>query len=240
MLTRPIDSWRGSIYIWWYSHQSVLLPRQDSLSHPAKNRLRSRLRRFVILATIAALTACTLGIPLPRQVENRVSEPYPCMNCPCGCKTAEVCWRNCCCHTPAEKLAWARENGVTPPAYVLAATQGTPVEKKPCCCSKKATVVSCCSSQAKPKCCGSDSTGCKSQPQCSQVRHASTSTMLIIQALRCQGLTSSLTALPPTVLPHSIVPDFLLPSAGEALLIDDAHTLGPFSAPDTPPPQRLA
>jgi hypothetical protein len=45
------------------------------------------------------------------------SQPFPCQSCPCGCKTAEQCWTNCCCFTPAERLAWAEKNGVTPPSY---------------------------------------------------------------------------------------------------------------------------
>lgn len=45
------------------------------------------------------------------------SQPFPCQSCPCGCKTAEQCWTNCSCFTPAERLAWAEKNGVTPPTY---------------------------------------------------------------------------------------------------------------------------
>lgn len=45
------------------------------------------------------------------------SQAFPCQSCPCGCKTAEQCWTSCCCFTPAERLAWAQKNGVTPPSY---------------------------------------------------------------------------------------------------------------------------
>jgi hypothetical protein len=45
---------------------------------------------------------------------------FPCSSCPCGCATAEQCWRSCCCHTLAERMAWAREHGVRPPEYAIA------------------------------------------------------------------------------------------------------------------------
>ncbi len=45
------------------------------------------------------------------------STPFPCQDCPCGCKTAEQCWTSCCCHSPSERLAWAKKHGVKPPSY---------------------------------------------------------------------------------------------------------------------------
>lgn len=44
------------------------------------------------------------------------SIPFPCQDRPCGCGTAEQCWRACCCFSHKEKMDWARRNGVTPPA----------------------------------------------------------------------------------------------------------------------------
>lgn len=49
------------------------------------------------------------------------SRPFPCMDRPCGCATAERCLTRCCCHTPAQTLAWARAHGVEP--AVLAALE---------------------------------------------------------------------------------------------------------------------
>jgi hypothetical protein len=76
------------------------------------------------------------GAPLPAPTPAS-GELFPCMNCGCGCATAEHCWRNCCCHTPAERLAWAKRNGVKPPTFVLAAAAEEVVRKtapaKPCC-----------------------------------------------------------------------------------------------------------
>jgi hypothetical protein len=42
------------------------------------------------------------------------SRPFPCMEKACGCDSAERCFTNCCCHTPAETLAWAKDRGIEP------------------------------------------------------------------------------------------------------------------------------
>ncbi len=183
---------------------------------------------------VAAVTACTLGIPLPIQVEKPSSELFPCMNCPCGCKTAEKCWRDCCCHTQAEKLAWARDNGVTPPAYVLVAVERPSATKGPSCCSNKAASSSCCSSHVKPNCCGSETACQQAKPK---RRRSSSSTVLIMMAQRCQGLTSSLTVLPPSVMPPKIHQPLDTPPSWVAGLTNDLLSPGPFAVPDTPPPQ---
>jgi hypothetical protein len=188
---------------------------------------------------MVALGIGTLGIPLPGTVKKQSSEPFPCMNCPCGCKTAEKCWRDCCCHTLTEKLAWARDNGVTPPAYVLAAAKVAIEKKEPNCCLKK-TATLCCSTCTEPECCA--------KPKCSggdqvchqtrlQTRRPKASIVLVIQSRRCQGLTSSLTTLPPSVMPTQVVHAISTPPAGEVNLLNEQLSPSPFDAPDTPPPQ---
>ena len=70
-------------------------------------------------AALAIYLFLSLGIQLPLPVSKKSDQPYPCMNHPCGCASAEQCWRHCCCTTLEQRLAWARENHVTPPAYAL-------------------------------------------------------------------------------------------------------------------------
>jgi hypothetical protein len=57
------------------------------------------------------------GLWLPTGYEKDHSQRYPCENNPCGCCSAEECWRHCCCLTAEERWAWAHANGVEPPAY---------------------------------------------------------------------------------------------------------------------------
>lgn len=74
------------------------------------------------------LTFCALLVPLPMAGTDPSngkdkSVPFPCQDRPCGCATAEQCWTGCCCFTNVEKVAWARRNGVTIPAYVVEAAK---------------------------------------------------------------------------------------------------------------------
>lgn len=93
------------------------------MSFPAWLRLRSvPAGRFSIVAgALAAYLVAAVGVPLPTFQAKDRSQPFPCMDRPCGCKSAAACWTSCCCTTPEERLHWAHEHGVEPPATLLAA-----------------------------------------------------------------------------------------------------------------------
>lgn len=89
-------------------------------------RLRSPfLRRFVSLATVAAYLLVCTGVPIPIVVDRAAAAedpsgaPYPCQGHRCGCRTAEQCWKACCCMSDLEKRMWAERNGVPLPDYLL-------------------------------------------------------------------------------------------------------------------------
>jgi hypothetical protein len=85
-------------------------PRRNNFWAP----LGRRLCAGVVLVTYLAVAS---GVPLPLGSDKDRSQPFPCQDHPCGCRSAEECWRHCCCFTPEEKLAWARSRGIEPPAY---------------------------------------------------------------------------------------------------------------------------
>lgn len=66
---------------------------------------------------------CAMWLPVPQlsSPQKDRSEPYPCMDRPCGCVSAAQCWKQCCCFTNQQKVAWAEENRVTVPESVVAA-----------------------------------------------------------------------------------------------------------------------
>ena len=129
------------------------------------------IRRFIAWLSLVGYGLVASGLPLPlgavapgrasQAAEKRLagkdrSTPFPCMDKPCGCVTAEQCFTNCCCDTPAETLAWARVHQIDP--AVIAALQrrvAAPAEKtaavSSCCSAKKQT--SCCSTPSEPVCC---------------------------------------------------------------------------------------
>jgi hypothetical protein len=92
--------------------------------------MRIRLRRpgnllqnAVALLLLLGILVEIAGIPVVRLSKKDRSRPYPCQDRPCGCASADECWHHCCCMNNKEKLAWAREHGVTPPDFVVAAAE---------------------------------------------------------------------------------------------------------------------
>ncbi len=101
----------------------------------------------------------TFGLPVTTPVrDGKPSDvPYPCQSRPCACLTADECWRgDCCCFTLEQKLSWADENGVEPPAHVRPlvesrAARPALAEKRPC-CSEPEPAPACCESPAPGAC----------------------------------------------------------------------------------------
>ena len=128
------------------------------------------LRRFTTWLAILGYTLVASGLPLPfgvvapaasespaakRLAGKDRSRPFPCMDKPCGCATAEQCFTSCCCNTPAETLAWAEAHRVEPAVLealeqrVASGSQAVAKAAKPSCCSSKAPAEeeSCCTSR---------------------------------------------------------------------------------------------
>jgi len=85
------------------------------------------MRRLISLCIL--LSVCAMLLPLPvaflktSSGEKDLSQPFPCQNRPCGCLSAEQCWKKCCCFTNEQKVAWGKANNVQLPAYVLEAAR---------------------------------------------------------------------------------------------------------------------
>lgn len=77
--------------------------------------------RGLSLLTLFCFCAATLPLPLPSLeiIHKADTQPFPCQNSTCGCKTARQCWTSCCCRSPEQRLAWGEKNGVTPPKYAV-------------------------------------------------------------------------------------------------------------------------
>ena len=121
------------------------------------------LQRATTWLAIAGYAVLASGLPLPmgmlaprgdavtdtRLAAKDRSRPFPCMDKPCGCATAEQCFANCCCHTPAERLAWAKAHSVEPAVLVAlerrVAADAAPTAPAGGCCAAKA--------KRKPSCC---------------------------------------------------------------------------------------
>lgn len=198
----------------------------------AIRRARRQIWRVTAAVLLAALTAASLGIAVPKIVQRVSDELYPCMSCACSCASAEACWRNCCCFTQTEKLAWAAANGVTPPAFVVTAARAE-AELPPCC---RKRVASCC--KKKSSCCQKPSEEREVARQMSATGNRSSKTVLLIDELRCQGVGVHWTMLPPCVVPPLVSADETPPCQPELLAFSDCLYSSQAVPPELPPPER--
>ena len=172
---------------------------------PVKRSPRHRRRKFsslaVSVATLLAVVYGTCGLPISAGTARRSSERFPCENCPCGCSDAATCWRQCCCMSNQQKLAWARKNGVAPPAFVLAASDRERLDHdvaESCCATHDhGALPPCCRAKAKPlpPCC---------LAKASRASAPRTKLVLLISAMKCKGLSLSPAHLPPALPPHMV------------------------------------
>ena len=210
-----------------------------------------------MLLVVFALTAA--GVPIPAgKATQKNGELFPCATSQCGCASAEQCWSACCCHTLAERLTWAREHGVAPPAFALAeahsvgfdlsglaesrfaAATGSP-ENAPCCTKNAAgKVPSCC--QKKPLVvAAADRSCCRKHTKQPAAISATENTDLYIvawRALSCRGQSLKWLAVVPTVVVARLAwldqppcVEWLGPAASD-------RAVGITDDPSVPPPER--
>jgi hypothetical protein len=207
-------------------------------------------RRLTAGLSLAAYVTATFGFPLPAlpaQAPKDREQRYPCENHPCGCGSAEQCWRHCCCFSPEERWAWARGNGVEPPAYAQrpavhgwrttrlrdqARQQSCPVN---CHRSTNEENPSACDATREPANCGQAGPSAKSKPA------GSVHWVLGVTARKCrgtssQGLSSGAVLPPPprvTWTPWLIATDWVSCSQGSVLVVC-------LTPPDPPPRQNVS
>lgn len=187
-----------------------------------------------------AVAICSAGVPLPARSERKVgADPFPCQHCACGCKDAETCWRDCCCFTNQQKIAWARRNRVTPPALVVAAAKREACsagKKSLACCKSKGLAVA--QAAVKPACCARRDASCASTscdaptPQ----RRPSSQPILLISKLRCGGISLSVSMLPPSVVVKATAFALVAPEQFRFCSRVDLLYEPPYLAVAAPPP----
>jgi hypothetical protein len=196
-------------------------------------------RRLIAgLALFAYLVTSAGFLPLPALPSKKKSgTPFPCQDHPCGCSSAEECWRHCCCFSVEERWAWAAANQVEPPEYAekpanagwsTARLRDQAESPKSC---EHAKHAGCCETRALHS-------GREHQPSTTEPAPP-TRPLCFLTAARCQGLSATCVAVGP-VLP-------ILPTHAARL---DHSPSDRLSYPDTlpfilslvppDPPPRLA
>lgn len=216
-------------------------------------------QRLIALAVLAGICLALVPLPIaaPPTAGKDRSQPFPCMDRPCGCASADQCWKGCCCFTNGEKVAWARANRIELPAFVLAAAQkeaeavatAKPAPEKP--------AANCCQSHGK-SCCAKEGGECshshavamkgtdqKTASAADEVRtqpnktRANVRWTLGIAAQKCRGEHGTIAGLPVCI---PAVPDVLTapPTLVIRLSIPCSESFsGETLPPPVPPPRRI-
>jgi hypothetical protein len=205
-------------------------------------------RRLFACISLFAYLATVLGMPLPQGQAKDHSQPFPCQDNPCGCQNAEQCWRHCCCHSPEERLEWARANGVDPPAYAeLPSSSGwqsvrvrdqIPSKTTTCCSCRKPTTESA-SPRPGKSCCTDREASRPDRPSNGSASDRTPAKRVWVRGvdvLRCHSMStiwvSSGAASPP---PPMIVWHPGWPFAGQILEKALLRHIRTFTPPEPPP-----
>jgi hypothetical protein len=180
--------------------------------------------KFAGVLSAVALGIATIGVPLDMPFAKQITEYFPCMSCGCGCSDAETCWRQCCCYNTDQKIAWAKEHGVTVPAFLLAEAETSAT------CSADAELA-----DLKP-CCRKRILEARQKAK----EQTTTTGVLAIQMLQCQGMSLSFTALPPTITPPTVGPELLLLPTDSVVPSNSILYEPPTFAAAVPPPEFAA
>lgn len=189
------------------------------MSRSFRSRLFGLPLRPIGWLALAIYLAASAGVPLPTGTMVASTERFPCESHGCGCVDSEHCWRQCCCFTPEDKLAWAARHGVTPPAYA----------------AKQSTRKSCCSAASE-----GGAQACTSSPASSQAESQEQDWTFGFRMLRCRGQSGVWLLAEPAVPPRPI--EFsaeLSPGCDLAPVWIDARSELAL-APPVPPPRRAA
>ncbi|HEY2760701.1 MAG TPA: hypothetical protein VGI75_08155 [Pirellulales bacterium] len=159
----------------------------------------------------------------------KTDEPYPCMNHPCGCPSAEECWRHCCCFTLTERLAWAREHHITPPDYALAEARAKGIDWNNFCSDETEAEADGCSHHA-----------ARDDSCCGHLEHETSSTVVLIQAMKCQGADQNWIGQNVSLPPPAVVEARAANDSVEHRSVHSETISSPSFAPPTPPPRFLS
>jgi hypothetical protein len=211
-------------------------------------------RQCVSAVLLVVYGITTAGIPLPsssRPVKS--GEMFPCAASGCGCNSAEVCWRSCCCHTLSERTAWARKHDVRPPDFAIAQAKAARLNLSwlakrgesdsadsvaACCASRQGcTTRTCCDKQV-------DTAQHQSARSCSSHRHQNPDATKTAQhvvawrAMKCHGHSSNWLAAVPTLIVVRIELSHILPRVAWLGPAPSEAADSLSGDPAVPPPKR--
>lgn len=215
-------------------------------------------RRIATWLAVIGYSLVASGLPLPmggmqptgtaapakRLAGKDRTTPFPCMDRPCGCATAEQCFSRCCCNTPSRTLAWAKAHRVDP--AVIAALErrvaaAAPADA-PCCAARRQA--DCCSAAAQPDE-TADAAAAKAGPSCGADAPAAGAapggpspgrTVVLRSMLACGGIVAEWLVAGAALPPPTVEVVRPLDPIDRVAVVDEAASC-PRAAPAAPPPR---
>lgn len=186
-----------------------------------------------LVCLLVALGVCLSCVPLPVGwlTAKDLSTPFPCQHRACGCRSADQCWKKCCCFTNTQKVAWANQHAVALPDSVLIAAKAEVLI---------AAKAECAVSTPAKSCCASKTVTATTMNQDEGHLEPSTRVEFVVTALvnQCQGQYWFWNALPWAVeCPADAVIAGATTDPGESLESPDAWLTQLSYRPPVPPPR---
>jgi hypothetical protein len=196
-------------------------------------------RRCVCALLLVAYAITAAGVPIPvASLPKKRGEIFPCMASSCGCRTADQCWRSCCCHTLSQRLAWARKRGIEPPGFVIAQARAAGFDFESLAAASCDDAGQCCRSNSQATVAADKASSCcrdrdaqhsSSEPQNDRI--------VAWRALACRGLPMNwLAAVPNMVIARPEV-SHEIPLIGWLGPAISEFAVGESDHPTVPPPE---
>lgn len=184
-------------------------------------------RQLTAVLLLLSIVVETLPLPLPSvsvAFDKDRSQPFPCQNRPCACRSAAQCRRKCCCFTPAQKFVWESQHELQDfkPTDAVPPAEKRTSKPRVNCCSKKRPAES--HSVAK---------SAKSPAKRPQV-------VIGIVAKKCGGVEQTPFGQAIYVLPPPITLNRLFLATGERIRPVTSSNSRAYREPPVPPPRIVA
>ncbi|MDB5388831.1 MAG: hypothetical protein JWM11_4477 [Planctomycetaceae bacterium] len=227
------------------------------MSSQQRNNRIQWARRLISLVVLIGILGSFVPLPAGLGLGNSkdLSQPFPCQYRACGCRSAEQCWKRCCCFTNSQKVAWAKSEQVDLPVFVVNAAkfeQQVANQKKQCCRSQTTCDDKACDVKSHPSEHPSQATAARQSSPVTPVTVTSADSTLPKQirahqrpgadfvigvlVMQCEGQGWFWNSLPWSILPE--LPEVILPQdqLGErAVVYSESHQAQSLRPPVPPP-----
>lgn len=199
-------------------------------------RIRKQLApRLVSLAVLFGVLCSVIPMPAGQRISKDLSEPFPCQQRACGCRSAAQCWKKCCCFTNTQKVAWAKKHKVVAPAFVLASAKRESTRVKPpaaaCCPTGKTHTAQCAATPA--------TASHKSASRSAVVDVDQSIYVIAALAEQCQGQPWFWSTLPWAIMPQLGELRGVAALSGEKSALISAARVTSGQRPPVPPPRQI-